>query len=235
VRVGKAAWVAGATPLGEAAVRTRDAARRAGSSAPFVSVDGELAAALLLEDRLRPEGAATVRRLREIGWRRIVLLTGDQREPAEAVGREAGVDEVLCEQTPAAKMAAVLAARATGVVAMVGDGINDAPALATADVGIAMGARGATASSQAADVVIVPDRLDCLIDACLIARRSRRIALQSIGVGMALSILGMLLASVGWLTPVAGAVAQEAIDLVVILNALRALGAPHGVPASLAR
>ena len=134
-----------------------------------------------------------------------------------------GLDEVYAEQSPADKVAAVRAEQDRAVTVMVGDGINDAPALAAATVGVAMGARGATASSEAADVVLTTDRLDRLADAMDIARWSRRIAVQSAAVGMSLSLLAMVIAALGWLPPAAGALLQEGIDVAVILNALRAL------------
>jgi hypothetical protein len=154
---------------------------------------------------------------------RIVMVTGDRFDSAECVAAALDLDETLSERTPAEKVEAVLCERRLHGALMVGDGINDAPALAAADVGVAMGARGASASSEAADVVILVDRLDRVGEVIAIARRTRAIALQSMWVGMGLSGLAMIAAASGWLTPVAGAVAQEAIDVAVIVNALRAL------------
>jgi hypothetical protein len=139
------------------------------------------------------------------------------------------LDAVYADQTPADKFAAVRAETDRAVTVMVGDGVNDAPALAAATVGVAMGARGATASSEAADVVLTTDRLDRLADAMDIARWSRRIAVQSAVVGMSLSLLAMAIAAFGWLPPAAGALLQEGIDVAVILNALRAV---RGNPAT---
>src|SRR5207302_10028187 len=142
---------------------------------------------------------------------------------AALVGAAVGADAVLAEQTPAEKVEAVRSERMGGVTVMVGDGVNDAPALAAADVGVAMGARGSTASSEAADVVMTVDRLDRLAEGLTIARRTRAIALQSVVAGMSLSIVAMGVAAAGFLPPVAGAILQEGIDVLVILNALRAL------------
>jgi P-type E1-E2 ATPase len=184
-----------------------------------------------MEDPLRTETPEALRMLRAAGITRIVLLSGDRREVAQSVGKAIGVDEVLYEHSPEQKIEAVGKERREAVTVMVGDGVNDAPALAAADVGIAMGARGATASSEAADAVVMVDRLDRVGEALLIARRARRIAVQSVVAGMALSVVGMILATWGALPPVAGAVFQEAIDVAVILNALRALGGGHPAPA----
>jgi P-type E1-E2 ATPase len=223
VRVGTAEWVLDGEPVPAAAAAVRARSRNTGSSAPFVVVDGELVAALVLEDAVRGDAIVTLGALRRQGFREITLLTGDRAAIAAEVGRAVGVDRVLAEQSPQDKVAAVREAARHGVAVMVGDGINDAPALAAAQVGVAMGARGASAASEAADVVIVPDRLDLLPTAHAVARRSRHIAVQSIVAGMLLSGVGMGFAAVGWLPPVAGAFAQEGIDLLVILNALRAL------------
>jgi hypothetical protein len=133
------------------------------------------------------------------------------------------VDRILSERDPTDKVDAVKAEGESGVTIMVGDGVNDAPALAAADIGVAMGARGATASSEAADVVLVVDRLARMAEAIRIARRSRGIAVQSVFIGMGLSFGAMLFGAFGYLVPVAGAIVQEAIDVAVILNALRAL------------
>ncbi|MHB8891751.1 MAG: heavy metal translocating P-type ATPase [Candidatus Limnocylindrales bacterium] len=207
----------------------RDVRRRVtleGATSVFVAADGVLVGALVLDDPIRPETPRVIRSLRRAGVRRTVMVTGDHYGVADMVAAAIGVDAVLAERTPADKVDAVMEERADahGILVMVGDGINDAPALAAADVGVAMGARGATASSEAADIVITVDRLDRLPEAIRIARRSRTIALQSVILGMGMSIVAMLVATTGVLPPVAGALLQEAIDVIVILNALRALG-----------
>ncbi|HEX5827519.1 MAG TPA: heavy metal translocating P-type ATPase [Candidatus Limnocylindrales bacterium] len=206
----------------------RDVRRRVtieGATGVYVAADGELVGALVLDDPIRPETPRVLRSLRRAGVRRIVMVTGDHYGVADMVGSAIGVDAVLAERTPADKVDAVAGERADahGILVMVGDGLNDAPALATADVGVAMGARGATASSEAADLVITVDRLDRLPEAIRIAQRSRSIAVQSVVAGMGMSIVAMLVATTGLLPPVAGALIQEAIDVIVILNALRAL------------
>jgi soluble P-type ATPase len=188
-----------------------------------VRINAELVGAVLLRDPLRRNAPRTVRRLRAAGLDRLVMLTGDRAEPAREVATVLGLDEVYAQQSPADKVAAVRAERERAVTVMVGDGVNDAPALAAATVGVAMGARGATASSEAADIVLTTDRLDRLADAMDIARWSRRIAVQSAVVGMTLSLVAMAVAALGWLPPAAGALLQEGIDVAVILNALRAL------------
>ncbi|WP_308367373.1 MULTISPECIES: heavy metal translocating P-type ATPase [unclassified Microbulbifer] len=196
-----------------------------GLSAAFVGIDGRLAGALLLADQIRLETPRALRELHRAGIRRTVMLSGDRQDVAETVAVAMGFDSVLAERSPADKVATVTAECQRTTTAMVGDGVNDAPALAAADVGIAMGARGAGASSEAADVVLLVDRLDRLPEGLYIARRGRRIALQSVAFGMGLSGVAMLFAAFGFLPPVAGALLQEGIDVAVILNALRALRA----------
>ena len=224
VALGKAAFVTGGGPLPG---RARDVRRRTmldGSSCVFVAVDGQVAGALVIDDPIRPDTPRVIRSLRRVGIKRVVMVTGDHPDVAESVGAALGVDRILSERAPGEKVEAIQAERDEGsVVIMVGDGLNDAPALATADVGVAMGARGATASSEAADVVLIVDRLDRLVDAITIARRSRRIAVQSVFIGMGLAFGFMFFGAFGIFGPVAGAVIQELIDVASILNALRAL------------
>ena len=227
VRVGSHQLVHGARkPEAWAARVLRRAAWRSALSV-FVAVDGRTIGAVLLADELRPESPRAVQALRTAGVRRIVMLTGDRAETAETIGAALDLDGVLSNRDPADKVEAVAAEQRQYPTLMVGDGINDAPALAAANVGIAMGARGASAASEAADVVILVDRLDRVSDAIAIAKRAHGIALQSIVAGMGMSGLAMLVAAVGLLPPVAGALTQEAIDVAVILNALRALASGH--------
>ena len=218
VRLGRAEWAGvQGTPPWVRAVRRR--AWLDGALTVFVAVDGIPAGALLLEDRIRPDARQTIRALRRGGITRIVLATGDRAEAASAVGALTGVDEVLAELTPGGKLDAVRREQQRAAVIMTGDGINDAPALALADVGVAMGARGSTASSEAADAVLTVDHLGRLGEATVLARRTRRIAMQSVLAGMGMSLAAMGVAAAGFLPPVWGALLQEGIDVAVILNA----------------
>jgi heavy metal translocating P-type ATPase len=197
-----------------------------GRARVLVGVDGRPAGAILLADRLRPDAAQMVSGLREAGVQQVAMVTGDDPAVAEAIARDAGVDRVYSELTPEAKLDVVRAVQAQPQlrpVLMVGDGVNDAPALALADVGIAMGSAGATVSSETADAVIAVDRVDRVVDALRIGRRSLGIARQSVLVGIGLSLVAMGFAAFGYIPPVGGALLQEVIDVAVILNALRAL------------
>jgi heavy metal translocating P-type ATPase len=230
VRLGKASWIVGDTvPTWVRQVRRR--ADLDGSLTVFAAVDDEPAGAFLLRDTIRPDAPRMVRALRTAGITRVVLVTGDRADIAEMIGRIVGVDTVLADCDPADKLAAIERETANGATIMVGDGVNDAPALAAAGVGVALAARGATASSEAADVVLTVDRIDALGDAILIARRSKKIALQAVLVGMGLSLVAMVAAAVGLLPPAAGAVVQEVIDVLAIGIALRAVlpGAVHTI------
>ena len=197
-------------------------------SGSFIEVDGKLAGLLLFSDNVRRETPQTLRRLRNRGIEKIVMLTGDRLETAEMIALSAGIDELRAGLSPEDKVRAVQQGSRHASTLMVGDGINDAPALAAANVGVAMGAKGAIASAQAAGVVLLVDRLDRLVEALDIARRTRYIARQGVLVGMGLSLLAMAVAALGYLPPLIGAVVQEGIDVVIIINALRALGPLRG-------
>ena len=205
----------------------------AGSVLVAVAVDGRMAGHLVMSDPLREGAGAMLDGLRREGVARILLATGDRAEVAERVTEGVGIDGLRAGLTPDQKVLLVLTECKRGPVMMVGDGVNDAPALAAADVGVAMGARGAAAAAEAADVVLLVDHLDRLGSGIQIARGARRIAVQSVVAGISLSVLGMIAAAFGYLTPVQGALLQEAIDVAVILNALRALSIAPRAPAPL--
>ncbi|MBU1305849.1 MAG: heavy metal translocating P-type ATPase [Alphaproteobacteria bacterium] len=188
-----------------------------------VAIAGLPAGVIVLQDQVRDDARQSLDAFRAAGIARIVLASGDKKAIAERVGRSLGVDLALGQLTPAEKVDVVKREAANGAVMMVGDGVNDAPALAAADVGVAMGARGTAASSQASGVVLLVDALAPLARAIVIARRTRTIALESVFAGLGLSIIAMMAAAFGYLPPVQGALLQEVIDVAVILNALRAL------------
>ncbi|MBV9915128.1 MAG: heavy metal translocating P-type ATPase [Solirubrobacterales bacterium] len=200
--------------------------RGSGEAHVTVSVDGHVGGVIVMADELRPDTGQIVERLQAEGIRQVAMVSGDRRSVAERAGRELGLDRVYAELSPEEKLEIVRRIRADPSlrpVVMVGDGVNDAPALALADVGIAMGAAGATVSAETADAVITVDRVDRVADALHAGRRALQIARQSVLAGMGSSLAAMGFASFGYLPPVAGALFQEAVDLAVILNALRAL------------
>jgi heavy metal translocating P-type ATPase len=221
VMVGGAHFIAGKVADSGLATLGRD--RPPGALTVAVAIDGKLAGLMILSDELRAGTQAMLDELRALGIERVVLATGDRHEVAEAVAAGLSIDLVRSELTPDQKILVVLSERKNGPVMMIGDGVNDAPALAAADIGLAMGAKGAAASAEAADVVLLVDQLDRVLPAIRIARRSRFIALQSVIAGMGLSILAMIAAALGYIVPVEGALLQEVIDVAVIFNALRAL------------
>ena len=194
----------------------------AGETAVYVSIGTELAGVIVLSDPLRPNASATIERLRDHGVSRIVMVTGDVRPTAESIAAQVGITEVHAETTPQTKVDIVQGVE-PGPVLMVGDGINDAPVLAAADVGIALAGRGATVASESASAVVTSNDISRVADVVSVSRRTVTIALESIWIGIAVSIGLMLIAAVGLLPAVAGALLQEVVDLVAILSALRAL------------
>ncbi len=191
----------------------------------YVAVDGGAAGMIRFADRLRPGTAEVFADLRRLGIRRTVLLSGDHASHTRAIADELGIEDARGELLPEDKVAAIRDLRRghDGVV-MVGDGTNDAPALSTADVGIALAGHGGGITTEAAEIVILVDELDRVVEALRTSRRTLRIARQSIWVGLGLSAVGMVFAAFGMIPPTVGALAQEAIDVAVILNALRASG-----------
>jgi heavy metal translocating P-type ATPase len=203
-----------------------DGGEGAGLAKVLVGVDGHLAGVVVMADRLREDARELASELRSAGVRRVAMVTGDRQAVAERIAADTGLDRVYAQQSPEQKLAVVREMRSDpelSPVVMVGDGVNDAPALALADVGIAMGGPGATVSSDTADAVITVDRIDRVATAISIGRRSLDIARESVVFGIGLSLIAMGFAAFGYIQPIGGALLQEGIDVVVILNALRAL------------
>jgi len=194
-----------------------------GELAVYVAVDGRFAGAILASDRLRDNAKATLTRLDQLGVHRTMMLTGDAKATADHIAAELGLSRVRADCLPADKVSEV-AAIAERPVIMVGDGVNDAPVLAAADVGIAMGAKGATAASESASAVILVDDISRTAKAVEIGRDTVRIALQSIWLGIIVSVVLMSIAAFGVIPATIGALLQEVVDLVTILAALRAIG-----------
>jgi heavy metal translocating P-type ATPase len=197
-----------------------------GETAVYVGIDGTYAGHIILRDRIRDDAKSTIARLRAAGIIQTLVVSGDNQQTVAHVAEEVGIAERYAECLPADKVAIISRHNAPRVL-MVGDGINDAPVLAAAGVGIAMGARGSTAASESADVVILEDRLEKVADALDIGHRTVTIALQSIWLGIIISVGLMLVAAWGFLPAIFGALAQEAVDLIAILGALRAVTEPR--------
>jgi heavy metal translocating P-type ATPase len=190
-------------------------------TAVYVAVDGRLAGIITLTDEIRPEAIATLEQLRAFGMREIIMVTGDNKAAARVVAKQLGIVHVHAETLPADKLHIVTETKERPLI-FVGDGVNDAPVLTAADVGIALGARGSAAASESADVVIMLDDISRVATALEIAQRTFKIARQSIVVGIVLSVILMVLFASGFFTPLFGAILQEVVDVVVIFNALRA-------------
>ncbi len=221
VVIGGSSYVAANSNEGDP--RSFRSAVKPGQMVVAVAIDGIVSGIIVVADQVRTDAATAIARFREAGISEIILATGDRLDVASVVSDGLGIDQVLADLMPEQKVEAVQTARQSGPVMMVGDGVNDAPALASADVGVAMGARGAAASSEAAGVVLLVDNLTPLAQAIVIAHRTLAIARQSVIAGLGLSLAAMFLAAFGYLPPVQGALLQEIIDLAVILNAMRAL------------
>jgi heavy metal translocating P-type ATPase len=217
VAVGKRSFVT------EQGAEVTDPLPKGGQSSVYAAVDGTYAGEVVLADRVRGNARDTVRRMHTLGVRAFVLITGDQRPTAEHIAAEVGIDDVHADCLPADKVRLVRELPGRPVM-MVGDGVNDAPVLASADVGVAMGARGSTAASESADVVVMVDDIAKTARAIEIGRRTTDVALQCIWLGIALSVVLMLIAVFGVIPAIIGALLQEAVDLATILWALRALG-----------
>ncbi|KAB8287378.1 heavy metal translocating P-type ATPase [Bifidobacterium avesanii] len=214
---------ASASAGADAAIRTRFGMLQPDEMAAYVAVDGKLIARIVLRDVPRAGAKSTVARLRELGVGAITMLTGDKKASAAIIAGEVGINDVRAELFPEDKVAAVRRAGGKAVTMMVGDGVNDAPVLAAADLGVAMTDGTSTAASESAQIVIMNDSIAAVPQAIAIARRTKRVMLQAVLLGLALAVVGMLAAAFNLIPVVVGAFLQEAIDVVSILWALTAL------------
>lgn len=194
--------------------------KKVNETAAFVAIDGELAGYITFTDTIRKESKVTIARLKAMGIKNFLMVTGDQPGAAQKIARAVGIKNYTASALPADKIRVIEAA--VGPVAFVGDGVNDAPVLTSADVGIALGAKGSTAASESADVVVMLDDISKVADAFTIAKKSLSIARQSVLIGIILSIVLMFIFASGAFAPIYGAVVQEIVDVIVIFNALRA-------------
>jgi heavy metal translocating P-type ATPase len=190
-------------------------------TAAFVAIDGKLAGVITFKDELRPETEKTLQHLKDLGLTNMLMLTGDNEAAAKVIAKSLGINNYVASALPGDKLRAVEKIVKRPVI-FVGDGVNDAPVLTASDVGIALGARGSTAASESADIVIMKDDLTYVARAVAIARRTFMIARQSILIGIGLSLVLMLVFATGKFSPVVGALVQEVVDVIVIFNALRA-------------
>jgi heavy metal translocating P-type ATPase len=196
-------------------------------TAAFVAIDGELAGIITFKDEVRPEAQKTLAKLRQLGIKHILMVTGDNKSTAQVIGKQLGITEIISEALPADKIRAVEEVLHKPV-GFVGDGVNDAPVLTASDLGIALGARGSAAASESADVVVMQDNLERVATGIAVAKRTFFIAKQSILVGIVISVGLMFIFATGRFRPIYGAVIQELVDVIVIFNALRAHGPWRG-------
>jgi P-type E1-E2 ATPase len=190
-------------------------------TATYVAADGKLVGIITFKDELRSNSKTTIEYLKRAGIKNILMITGDSEATAQSIAKELGINKVYGETLPADKLHIVEAIKDRPVV-FIGDGVNDSPVLTVSDVGIALGARGSTAASESADMVIMLDDIGRVANAVAIAKRTFKIARQSILAGIGLSIILMFIFATGKFSPLLGAILQEGVDVVVIFNALRA-------------
>ena len=227
VSVGARSFISERHPAARAGIEKRESADEAASLRAYVAVDGALAGVIEYADSIRPGMRELIQRLRDADVRHVMLLSGDRAENARAIADQVGIDEARGDMLPEDKVEVVKRLLHDGEsVVMMGDGTNDAPALSSATVGVALASHGRGIATEAADVILLADDPARLMDGIDISRRTMRIARQSIWAGLGLSGTGMVFAALGYIPPIVGAATQELVDLAVILNALRASRAP---------